>query len=129
MAKILIIDDDPDIVESMKVVLQDKGYQVINALSGKEGLAIADKENPDLIVLDVMMETGDKGFDIARTLKKDKKHKDTPILMVTAVEEKTGLTFKKEAGDETWLPVDDYVEKPLKPEDLIARVKSLLNKK
>lgn len=126
MAKILIVDDDPDIIESMKVVLESKGHEVISAPSGKKGLAEARKNNLDLIILDVMMETGDSGFTVARELRKDKKYKDTPILMLTAIEEKTGMGFKKEAGDKTWLPVTDYVEKPLKPEDLLARVEKLL---
>jgi len=73
-----------------------------------------------------MMETGDKGFDVARELKNDPSNKGIPILMLTAIKEKTGLDFKKEAGDEVWLPVDDYVEKPLKPEELIAKVEKLL---
>ncbi|MFH1753966.1 MAG: response regulator [Candidatus Omnitrophota bacterium] len=126
MAKILIVDDDPDIRESMKIVLESKGHEIITASSGKEGLRVAREENPDLIILDVMMESGDSGFEVARELRKDEKHKDTPIMMVTAIEEKTGMGFKKEAGDEAWLPVNDYVEKPLKPQDLIARVEKLL---
>ncbi len=129
MAKILIIDDDPDISESMKVVLESKGYQVISAESGKEGLAKAKKESPDLIILDVMMETGDKGFDVARDLTKDEDYKNLPILMLTALKEKRGLDFKNEAGDEVWLPVDDYCDKPLKSEELISKVNALINKK
>ncbi len=126
MAKILIIDDDPDIVEAMRVVLESKNYQVDDAKSGKEGLEKVRLDKPDLIILDIMMETGDKGFDVARILKKDSNFKDIPILMLTAVKERTGLDFKKEAGDEDWLPVDDYVDKPLKPEELIAKVERLL---
>jgi len=127
--KILIIDDDPDIAEAMKVVLESKKYQVVIAKSGGEGLKKVGQEKPSLIILDVMMETGDKGFDVARTLKNDKDHKHIPILMLTAVKEKSGLDFKKEAGDEAWLPVDDYVDKPLKPDELIAKVTALLGKK
>jgi len=127
--KILIIDDDPDIAEAMKVVLESKKYQVVIARSGAEGLKKVDQEKPSLILLDVMMETGDKGFDVARTLKNDKDHKHIPILMLTAVKEKSGLDFKKEAGDKAWLPVDDYVDKPLKPDELIAKVTALLGKK
>ena len=129
MAKILIIDDDPDISESMKVVLESKGYQVISAESGKEGLAKAKKESPDLIILDVMMETGDKGFEVSRELKNDQSCKAVPILMLTSIKEKTGFGFEKEAGDEAWLPVDDYCAKPLKPEELIGKVEALLKKK
>lgn len=126
MPKILIIDDDPDITEAMKVVLESENYQVGSADSGESGLKKVKIDKPDLIILDIMMETGDKGFDVARALKKDKNYKDIPILMLTAIKQKTGLDFKKEAGDEVWLPVDDYVEKPLKPEELLSKVARLL---
>ena len=129
MAKILIIDDDPDIVEAMKIVLESKDYDVVVAEDGEEGLKKAKTNKPDLIILDVMMETGDKGFEIARIIKKDEAYKNIPILMLTAIKEKTGLDFRKEAGDEDWLPVDDYMDNPLKPEELIAKVESLLKGK
>ncbi len=129
MAKILIIDDDPDLVEAMKVVLESKNHYVINAKDGEEGLRKAKADRPDLIILDIMMETSDKGFDVARQLKWDEKYKNIPILMLTAIKDRTGLDFKKEAGDETWLPVDDYMEKPLKPEELVSKVESLLKNK
>ena len=126
MKKILIIDDDPDIVESMKVVLESKHYQVAVAESGAEGLKRVSIEKPDLIILDVMMEKGDTGFEVSRELKKNQNYKSIPILMLTAIKEKTGMGFEKEAGDEAWLPVDDYCDKPLKPELLLSKVENLL---
>ncbi|MGE5280112.1 MAG: response regulator [Deltaproteobacteria bacterium] len=129
MARILIIDDDPDIVESMKVVLESKNYVVRCAPSGEKGLKEVGIERPDLVILDIMMETGDKGFDVARRLKGDAAFKDIPILMLTAIKERTGFGFEKEAGDPDWLPVDDYCDKPLKPAELIAKVEKLLSKK
>lgn len=129
MAKILIVDDDPDIVEAMKVVLESKDYKVSTAWSGEDGLKKVKLEKPDLIILDIMMETTDKGFDVARELKKEPSYKDIPILMLTAIKEKTGLDFKKEAGDEHWLPVDDYVDKPLNPAELLSKVGLLLKKR
>ena len=128
-AKVLIIDDDPDIVEAMKVVLESKDYQVSSAKNGEEGLKKVRVQKPNLIILDVMMEAVDKGFEVARVLKNDKNYEHIPILMLTAIKERTGLDFKNEAGDEAWLPVDDYVEKPLKPDELILKVKRLLGKK
>ncbi len=128
MAKILIIDDDPDIVEAMRVVLESKGYWVINAASGEGGLTKARAERPDLIILDVMMETADKGFDVARELKKDDLLKGIPVLMLTALKDKMGLDFKKEAGDSVWMPVEDYLEKPLKPEELISKIEHFLRR-
>ncbi|MDP2939935.1 MAG: response regulator, partial [Candidatus Omnitrophota bacterium] len=124
-----IIDDDPDIIEAMKVFLESKQYQVAVAKNGEEGLKKVKIDKPHLIILDVMMESMDKGFDVARVLKKDKDYKDIPILMLTAIKEKTGLGFEKEAGDPDWLPVDGYCEKPLKPDELISKVEALLGKK
>lgn len=129
MAKILIIDDDPDIVEAMKVVLESKNYEVAMAKSGEAGLERARQLKPDLIILDVMMESVDKGFEVARDLKKDNNYKDIPILMLTAIKEKIGLGFEKEAGDPDWLPVDGYCEKPLKPDELISEVENLLRER
>jgi CheY-like chemotaxis protein len=129
MAKILIIDDDPDIVEAMRVVLESYAHQVSIAKNGEEGLRKVKHTKPQLIILDIMMETGDKGFDVARELKRDPEYKDIPILMLTAIKERTGLDFRKEAGDTVWLPVDDYCDKPLKAEELIAKVERLLQVK
>ena len=129
MAKILIIDDDPDIVEAMKIVLEPRGYQVCAAKTGEEGLSKVRSEKPELVILDVMMETIDKGFDVAREIKWDPEYKHVPILMLTAIKERTSLDFAKEAGDETWLPVDDYCDKPLHPDELISKVEALLRKR
>lgn len=124
--RILIIDDDDDLVKSMRVVLESKGYQITAAPNGREGLKEARQQKPDLIILDVMMETAGQGFNVARDLKQDESCKDIPILMLTAVKSVTGLDFGKEAGDEVWLPVDEYAEKPLKPDELISKVELLL---
>ena len=125
-SKILIVDDDPDIVEAMRVVLESKKYEVAVALSGEEGLTMARSERPDLIILDVMMETGSAGFEVSRKLNADQGLRKIPILMLTAIKEKTGVGFSRESGDDAWLPVDEYLEKPLKPDVLIAKVEALL---
>lgn len=129
MAKILIIDDDPDIVEAMKVVLESKGHHVRVAKTGVEGLEEVRRDKPELVILDVMMETSDKGFDVAREMKWDPNYKDVPILMLTSIKERTGLDFGKEAGDEHWLPVDAYCDKPLHPDELASKVEALLKKR
>ncbi len=125
-ARILIVDDDPDIVEAMKVVLENKEYRVDTAKSGQEGLERVKLQKPDLVILDIMMETAGQGFNVARELKGDNNYMDIPILMLTAIKEVTGMGFEKEVGDDVWLPVDDYVEKPLKPAELISKVAFLL---
>jgi len=123
--KILIIEDDLDIIETMKVILQSKKYQVISANDGKEGFEKAKSERPDLIILDVMMNRQTEGFDVAQNLRKDEKTKYIPILMITAITQKTGFLFSPDTDGE-FLPVDDFVEKPIQPDDLLHRVEKLL---
>jgi len=126
--RILIIDDDPDITHAMTVVLENRGYEVRNALDSGEGMERLKESRPDLIILDVMMRTSQEGFELSRELKHNSEYKDIPILMLTAVKQKTGLDFKPAAGDEEWLPVEEYLDKPVKPDMLLDRVETLLNK-
>ena len=126
--KILIIDDDPDITEAMTVVLENRGYRVRSAQDGSEGMEQVKKSKPDLIILDVMMRTSQEGFELSRELKNDAKYRDIPILMLTGVKEKTGLDFKSEAGDQSWLPVEEFLDKPVKPDVLLEKVEDLLQK-
>lgn len=128
MARILIVDDDPDIVEGMKTVLESKKYDITTASSAAEGLKLAKEIKPDVIILDVMMESKDSGFNLAREYKNDENLQHTRILMLTAIKQETGLDFKNEAGDEEWLPVDDYCDKPLNPDELLSKVEALLHK-
>lgn len=125
---ILIIDDDPDITEAMTVVLENKGYEVRSAADGSEGMERLEENRPDLIILDVMMRTRQEGFELSRELKSSEEYKAIPILMLTAVKDKTGLDFKAEAGDQAWLPVEEFLDKPVKPDVLLEKVKSLLQK-
>ena len=127
-AKILIVDDDPDIIEVMRLVLENQGYAVDSAGDGAEAMVQIKAARPDLIILDVMMNTIGEGFILSRELKKSSDYKDIPILMVTAVKERTGIDFKPSAGDESWLPVEDYLDKPVEPEVLLDKVRGLLQK-
>ena len=128
MARILIVDDDPDITESMRIILESCRHAVKTAKNGEEGLKEARAAKYDLVILDVMMETMSKGFEVARSLKGVPANAKTPILLLTAIKESTGLDFEQEAGDKDWLPVDSYLEKPLKPNELLVKVESLLKK-
>jgi two-component system alkaline phosphatase synthesis response regulator PhoP len=125
-ARILIVDDDADIAEAMRIVLEKKGYGVDTAGDSKDALNHLKLQKPDLIILDVIMNTKSEGFDFSRDLRKNPEYRDIPILMLTAIKEKTGIDFKPEAGDETWLPVDEFLDKPVKPEQLLETVESLL---
>jgi len=126
MAEILIIDDDPDIVESMRIILECCRHTVKVAKSGEEGLKAAGAAKYDLIILDVMLETMSTGFEVARNIRTGFNNQNVPILLLTAIKESTGLDFGNVAGDKDWLPVDAYLEKPLKPNELLAKVESLL---
>jgi len=125
-AKILLIDDDIDFKESTKTVLEGELYEVIMANEGEEGLQKAREENPDLILLDVIMPVKD-GFTAAEQLKEDPQLSKIPVIMLTAFSSK---------GQETSIPrsrglaleAEDYIEKPVTPEELISRVQRYLKK-
>jgi CheY-like chemotaxis protein len=119
--KILVIDDDSDFVESVVNLLEAKGYQVASASNGKDGVAKAKTEKPNMILLDVMMNTKDEGFTVARELQQTPGVKGTPVVMVTGVRKEMNLPFGFEP-DETWLPVKQILEKPVKPETLLKAV-------
>ena len=123
--KILIIEDDIDLVESMRLTLEKEGFVVIDAQDGKEGLAKIKTDKPDLVLLDVMMETQDEGFRVAYQIRKDKETTALPIIMLTAVSQKTGFPFDKDKDGE-FLPVNEFIEKPINPDTLIKIVKTQL---
>ena len=128
-AKIIIVDDDQDIRDSLQDILEGKQYTVIAAADKKEGMEKIKMEKPDLAILDVMMSTWQDGFEMSRQLKKDPEFKNMPLLMLTAVEERTGIGFKSKAGDPIWMPVDVFMDKPVEPDILLSEVKKLLSSK
>ena len=123
--KVLVIDDDNDFVESILNLLEARGYSVASASDGKEGVEKAKAEKPDLILLDVMMTTKDEGFNVARQLQEIEGVKGTPVIMVTGVRKEMSLPFGFEP-DQTWLPVKQILEKPVKPETLLNAVSEAL---
>jgi CheY-like chemotaxis protein len=129
--KILIIDDDPDLVEVIRLTLEASGFQVFSAASGAEGLEKVKEVHPGLIVLDVMMDYTTEGFQVSLALRNpDPKaeyapYRDIPILMLTAIHSTTPLRFGPE---QDYLPVDDFVEKPIEPSELVAKIHELLQK-
>jgi len=128
-AKILIVDDDLDLTKALQTILESQQYTVVTAVDGKEGIEKIKTDEPDLVILDVMMSTWQDGFEMSRELKKDPKLKDIPILMLTALKDRTGIDFKSTAGDPTWLPVDGFLDKPVEPQTLLAEVEKLLSRK
>lgn len=122
---IIIIDDDVDILEAVRLTLEAAGYGVLTAADGTEGLARVREGGVDMIILDVMMARDTEGFQVAQDLKASPELAAIPILMMTSVSAKSGFKFDPEA-DGDFLPVEDYVEKPVDPPELVSRVKKLL---
>jgi two-component system alkaline phosphatase synthesis response regulator PhoP len=126
MARILVVDDEPDMVEMIKAALEGASHKVIAAFNGKEGIEKARKEKPDAIVLDIMMPEKD-GFAACKELKGDPACKDIPILILTGVGEHFANTrYAKSMGME--LEAEDYIDKPIDPKLLVARLAKLLKK-
>jgi len=123
--KVLVIDDDPGFITAMIPILESKGYKVEAAYDSGEAMEKIDKLKPDLILLDIMMERLTSGFDLCYKLKHDSVMKKIPVLAVSAITEKTGFKFSP-ATDEEYFEADDYIEKPVKPADLLNRIEKLL---
>jgi len=129
--RILIIDDDADLVAAMKRILESKGYRAIIAFDPDEGNEKLKLEIPDLIILDVMFGSKgeSKGFNFAQTMRLNKKYASIPILMLTAINtEKPTFKFSPETDGE-FLPVDSFLDKPVRSEDLLVKVEELLTQK
>jgi CheY-like chemotaxis protein len=121
VSKILVVDDDPDILEACKLVLEKEGYVVSTATNRNEGMEKVAGDAPDLIILDVMMEESDDGFVMAQDLRRN--GVTLPIMMLTSVAKATGMQFDK---DSEMVPVDEFQAKPVDPVTLIDKVAKLL---
>lgn len=122
---ILITDDDPDFSSAIKKILTSAGYDVRTAGDAKEGMAALEAAPPDLILLDVMMEHYDDGFNMCSSIKQDDRFKDIPVIIVTAVTEVTGLKFDPETDGE-YLEAEALLQKPITPDDLLKKIDELL---
>lgn len=116
--KILIVDDEPQIVEICKDYLKAAGYETVTANNGQQGVSLARREKPDLIVLDLMMPEMD-GLEVTRTIRRES---DVPIIMLTARVEETDKLIGLELG------ADDYITKPFSPRELVARIRVVLRR-
>jgi len=129
--KILIIDDDDDLVHALRLPLEAAGYRVSRAASGNEGLQLIKDFKPDLIILDVMMDTTTEGFHVSLTLRSPepqseyKEFSKVPILMLSSIHATTTLRF---GPDKDYLPVDAFIEKPIEPAELLKKVREYLAK-
>jgi len=125
---VIIIDDDPDLVEATRAVLEGAGYEVATALNGPDGLARIRQGGIDAILLDVMMAKETEGFHVAQELKGDEATAGIPIIMLTAVGQKTGFEFSPET-DADYMPVEAFLEKPVDPDRLLETIAEALGTK
>jgi CheY-like chemotaxis protein len=125
--KILVVDDDIDVLETRKIVLEHNNYEVESATNIAVAQEILENEKIDLILLDVMMEKDSDGFTFAQKVKADPKFEKIPIILATAVNQRTKFKFDIEK-DGDFLPVEKFMEKPIDPDDLIVTIRGLLKK-
>jgi len=129
--KVLIIDDDDDVVITLRMPLEAHGYQVFRAADRREGLEKVKEVNPDIILLDVMMDSMTTGFEVCRTIRNPDPtseyaaYRTIPIVMITAIHATASLRF---GPDKAHLPVDAFVEKPIEPEALLSIVRDHIGK-
>jgi len=121
--KILLVDHNVDFVQLTTTFLEEKGYQVIPAYDGHEGLKKARESRPNLIVLDVMMARLTEGFDVCREIKKDEKLKHIPVIVLSGIRKKEGVPWTFEP-DEDYLPVTRLLEKPVAPTELLKEIEN-----
>jgi len=122
---VLIVDDDPDFVEIMGTVLKSEGFEIISAANGDEALEAMRRQPPDLVILDVMMSGILDGVDASKRMRLDKMLRRVPILMVSSI---TGSDYAAMFPTDEYIPVDNFISKPVAPEKLLAEVKRLLRK-
>jgi two-component system response regulator ResD len=132
-ARILLVDDDRDLVDIMRLVLEQHGYSVLAAHNAADGFQLAQEERPDLLILDVMMPEGTEGFHLVWKLRARPEpwFQRVPIIMLTAVHQRTPLRFYPEASDGHYSPgqyleVAEFLDKPVEPTDLIRTVERVL---
>lgn len=132
MKKIYIIDDDRNIVEAMSIVLRANGYEVAFQYDEENVIENLVAQKPDLVILDVIFpQNPSAGFDIARQVRNDHETASIPIIMLSAINEKGVYagTFSNNDRDEAWLPVDQFVEKPIQNDQLLQKIKTVLEQK
>lgn len=123
--RVLLVDADLDFLQTMQPVLEENGFELLSAYSAREGWEMVVYEQPDMIILEVMLECHDSGFVLARAIKSDPRYKHIPILFLTDVSEKTGFEFDT-GKDGYWMKADDFLKKSMPLPDLVSRINQLL---
>lgn len=125
--KIIIIDDNRDFLFTMETFLKRNGFETLTADDGQKGLDLIEKERPDLVLLDVMMETLFSGFEVCKRLRTSPDLKNIPIIGISGMGDELGVHFDKQKDEEYFSP-DDFFEKPVDKEKLLSRIKELLER-
>ncbi|MCL5103521.1 MAG: response regulator [Armatimonadetes bacterium] len=129
-AKVLVVDDDPDMLGATRLFLEARGFRVVTAQSPGEGLRRLEEEEPDVVVLDVMMPNSTEGFQWLLRLRQhpDTKLREVPVIMLTSIHETTRMRFHEGDADETgdYLPAQAFFDKPVDPDLLAAKIETLL---
>ena len=124
MAKVLVVDDDPDFVKVTTKVLEKAGYEVVSAANGAKALKSMRQDTPDVVLLDIMMSYILDGLDVSREMAEDPVLKDVPVIMVTSL---TGVKGSGMFPTDEYAPVDEWLSKPVEPDELLTRVESVLS--
>lgn len=123
--KILIVDDDRDYQAAVRNILENAGYEVVQAYTKEEGLNAVKRADPNLVILDIMMTRSTDGFHFLYEIGAGGRAKRPPVLSVSCISEKTGMDFCP-TGDEDYFPADDFLSKPVAPPELLAHIENLL---
>jgi len=123
---VLIVDDDIEFVKLYSLFLRNSGLKISAVYSAGEALGAIDEFSPDIVVLDVMMEHFDSGFNVSKSIKE--KHPDMPVILMTAIGEETGMDFKpKDDSDRELMHADAFLDKEASPEELLRRINEILS--
>lgn len=123
--KVLLVDDDLDLLEQHKLLFESRGYTVVTADNSKDGFEIFRKEKPDAAVIDLIMEQHDSGFILCYRIKKDDHGKSIPVFMLTSAAYDTGFKFSSATDEEKeWIKVDEIIHKPVVIDDLIEKIEN-----
>jgi CheY-like chemotaxis protein len=123
MAKVLVVDDDPDFVKVTAKVLEKAGHEVVSAANGAKALKSMRQDTPDVVLLDIMMSYILDGLDVSREMAEDPVLKDIPLIMVTSL---TGVKGSGMFPTDEYVPVDEWLSKPIDPDTLLARIDEAL---
>jgi len=123
--KVLIVDDDIDLLEQHKLLMESKGFTVVTAESGKEGFEVFQKEKPDAAIVDLIMEEMDSGFVLCHKIKKTEHGKKIPVFMLTSATYETGFKFNSSTKEEKeWIKCDGLINKPVVVEELLSKLEN-----